>query len=774
MNTSPRKFRVVKYARVSTEQQSAEDRFSIDAQLSEMDEHIKRMGWESAGEFIERGVSGTKRYRPQLDAMINFVEKGGVDIVLVHELSRLSRSVFDTLDLFQVFGRMNVGFVSVKDPDFDFSDPTKRFFLVILSAINEYYINLLKLHTSKAKRQRAKQGLYNASITPYGYQFVGDPRTPPQLLNPEAEAVKMAFEHYATGNHSYQEIADMLSNAGYVPRGRKKKGEGLVATARRFSKDSIGDMLRNPFYIGKVAYRIKHGRYEEIYDGQHDAIIDTQTWERCQRVFSSRRAASRAAQNEYKVYLLSNLARCDVCERKLRSQHTTSDVTYYREMSYSRGYDDCPNQKNGVRTEVVDRQMSAIVQAIQLPDDWQSDLARQLEDSGGFDKINRQRDRLEAERRRLKAMRLHGDFDDDPDLYNAELARIRREIDSLPTEDQLENLKTSAELVVTMGKAWESADPEDQRDLIRLMFREVHVDVTTGRIVSLIPQAVMLPLLREVGVLEEREFGVFVPVWRPELDAKVMAVTSVEPVIDVPVRPAAAPLLCSTLPAKEADIQISLSVNQALAMRNSAGSYPEMVIQLTYPERAHLPVNLRKWPVAAVDEMGLRDLFNRPDESVDVLISQFTLWDNAVTGNYEPDRLLEDIYRKLTPGGVWYFIDLLPLDMPASWVYRFFPVAWDWVKEHTWDFHSLYTRFQSAGFLTEAKRKTIYQPVGIDAAIAVAKKKSSMLAKLQEEQFMKSYSELQDASIGRNQSFILPSETSLVEFWAQKPYQKTE
>jgi hypothetical protein len=359
-------------------------------------------------------------------------------------------------------------------------------------------------------------------------------------------------------------------------------------------------------------------------------------------------------------------------------------------------------------------------------------------------------------------------------LYNAELARIRREIDSLPTEDQLENLKTSAELVVTMGKAWESAAPEDQRDLIRLMFREVHVDVTTGRIVSLIPQAVMLPLLREVGILEEREFGVFVPVWRPELDSKIMAIPSIEPVIDVPIRPAAAPLLCSTLPAKEADIQISLSVNQALATYRSSGSYPEMVVQLTYPERAHLPVNLRKWPVAAVDEMGIRDLFNRPDESVDVLISQFTLWDNAVTGNYEPDRLLEDVYSKLTPGGVWYFIDLLPLDMPASWVYRFFPVAWDWAKEHTWDFHTLYTRFQSAGFLTEAKRKTIYQPGGIDAAIAVAKKRSSLLAKLPEEQFLKSYNELQDVSIGRDESFLLPSETSLVEFWAQKPYQKTE
>jgi len=255
-----RKFRVVKYARVSTEEQATEDRFSIDAQISEMDEYIARMGWEPVGQFVDRGISGTKRYRPQLNAMLAMAERGGFDIVLVHELSRLSRSVFDTLDMFQVFGRLNIGFSSVKDPDFDFSDPTKRFFLVIISAINEYYINLLKLHTSKSKRQRAKQGLYNASITPYGYQFCGDPRTPPVIVEKEAEAVKKAFAAYSTGRYSYQDIANMLTDSGYLPRPRRKKGEGKVTTANRFSKDTITDMMHNPFYIGKLAYRVKHGK----------------------------------------------------------------------------------------------------------------------------------------------------------------------------------------------------------------------------------------------------------------------------------------------------------------------------------------------------------------------------------------------------------------------------------------------------------------------------------------------------------------------------------
>ncbi len=43
-----------------------------------------------------------------------------------------------------------------------------------------------------------------------------------------------------------------------------------------------------------------------------------------------------------------------------------------------------------------------------------------------------------------------------------------------------------------MGETWDSAEPEDQRDLVRLMFREIRIDFTTGRVVALILQAVKL------------------------------------------------------------------------------------------------------------------------------------------------------------------------------------------------------------------------------------------------------------------------------------------
>ena len=166
--------------------------------------------------------------------VLEMAAEGDFNILLVHELSRLSRSVYHTLDIFDVLGRHGIGFASVKDPDFDFADPTKRFLLIIMVAISEYYINLLGLHMSKSKRQRA-EGLYNASITPYGYALSGDPKQPLVIVKQEATAVRLAFEKYATGKYSHQEVADWLNSEGYRTR-----------SGRRFSNELADEEVTIP------------------------------------------------------------------------------------------------------------------------------------------------------------------------------------------------------------------------------------------------------------------------------------------------------------------------------------------------------------------------------------------------------------------------------------------------------------------------------------------------------------------------------------------------
>jgi site-specific DNA recombinase len=82
--------RVALYARVSSQMQ-VEDGISIAAQLAEMREFAVKRNWAVTAEFVDAGLSGQTLERQGLQSMLSAVRAGSIDVVLVHELSRLSR-----------------------------------------------------------------------------------------------------------------------------------------------------------------------------------------------------------------------------------------------------------------------------------------------------------------------------------------------------------------------------------------------------------------------------------------------------------------------------------------------------------------------------------------------------------------------------------------------------------------------------------------------------------------------------------------------------------
>ncbi|MFH1633357.1 MAG: recombinase family protein, partial [Chloroflexota bacterium] len=477
MSSGEAPLRAVLYARVSTDQQAGRDHFSIAAQFNEMREYAQQRRWQITGEFVDEGLSGEKWDRPALETILEMATQGSFDILLVHELSRLSRSVYHTLEIFDVLGQHNLGFASVKDPDFDFADPAKRLFLVILAAINQYYLDILRMHIRKSKRQRARAGLYNAAVVPYGYRLAGTPKDPPVIVPEEAEVVKLAYEQYATGKVSHMEIAEMLNTKEYRTRPVSDAVKG-----RQFSKDTVSSILRNQFYMGKVVYKRRSQSETEVFDGQHEPIISADLWEVVQKAHTQRRSGSRSMQKPFRVYLLSWLARCDVCGRKLRCQATTKEYTYYREVSLERGFQDCPHTRLSTRTEPVDQYIHALIAEVGLPKEWLEEVVERLTADSELDGLQRKRKSLENRRRRLKEMKITGDFDEDTDLYYREMARVQRELARIPSQTEIEGLKDATATLQDLPEIWAKAEAEEQRDLLRSMVKEVGVDVALDRV----------------------------------------------------------------------------------------------------------------------------------------------------------------------------------------------------------------------------------------------------------------------------------------------------
>ena len=747
--------RVGIYARVSTDMQ-AETGHSIAAQRHEMQEFAAARNWHITAEFIDPGISGSSMQRPALQEMLQAVRDHQIDIVLVHETSRLSRSVFDTFRILNVLGENDVGYASVKEHDFNFTSPSDKFFLTMISAMNQYYLDILKQHTKKGKRERARKGLYNASVLPYGYRHTEGSDQPPEVDPAEAAAVKLAFESYATGNYSFQEVADRLNQNGFRTR-----------TGRRFSKDTIDDMLQNRFYLGKIVYG-PAGKHEqpEIFDGQHPAIITDDVFNAVVAARKRRRGHIRSYQNKMETYLLNAISACSVCGRSLRAQKTKTG-RYYREMSGARGFVDCPNAQKGVNAQTVEAQIEAIMRHMTLPEDWKDELDELLaqKETADFAVLDNCRARLMAEKKRLRDLYVAGFFADDMDAFKAQIAPIQKELDKLPTPDY-RTLEEAATTLAAIDEVWDEATMVEKRDIIRLIFRRIEIDVRRRRITALIPHVSFLPLFRNAEHLYEVEAGRFIPLWPPALAAKFGA-DEVRPPVETPPEPVHSPVfpLIVSLPAPPPRRRITPVVSDFLkAWKKSASPLGKMV-EMAVPGFPALRVDERKWPEAAISRIPAGEKPALPAGEVSFLHTPFLLQDSPYR-----EAWLEAAHRALMNSGWWVLLERVPVEMRGHWLYRYFTDARVLDEQRSLTTQGLYTALRQHGFAADITLRTDYRAVSYAAALAMARRRdaSPLLAEIDEATYAAGLARLA-ADLDRHGAHtLMPSEVTLAKIIARR------
>ncbi len=93
---------VALYARVSTMEQSC------DMQLEDLRRYATRFA--RSYEYVEVGVSGAQRHRPELDALMKDARKRLFDVVLVWKFDRFARSVKHLVDSLEEFRALGIDF----------------------------------------------------------------------------------------------------------------------------------------------------------------------------------------------------------------------------------------------------------------------------------------------------------------------------------------------------------------------------------------------------------------------------------------------------------------------------------------------------------------------------------------------------------------------------------------------------------------------------------------------------------------------------------------
>ena len=255
------------YIRVSTEEQ-AKDGFSIHAQREKLTKYAEANDWSVFNYYVDDGISGKNLDgRPEVKRLIEDVEKGRINNILIYKLDRLTRSVRDLIYLIELFEKHHCTFNSQTEK-IDTSNAVGRMFVKIIGIFAEFERENLAERVSFGYEQKTREGNYTNTNGVYGYDYVvGEQKLVVNEI--EKELVNKIFDLFINGE-SYFKIAHKL-NIQNIPT--KRGGHWAASTVK--------SIITNPLYIGKVRYGLSLKNKERSFtvDGNNiESIVDKEKW----------------------------------------------------------------------------------------------------------------------------------------------------------------------------------------------------------------------------------------------------------------------------------------------------------------------------------------------------------------------------------------------------------------------------------------------------------------------------------------------------------------
>jgi DNA invertase Pin-like site-specific DNA recombinase len=297
------------YLRVSSAQQADKDfdreGFSIPAQREACQREAAKLNADVTDEYIDRGESGTTAKRPALQAMLDRLQHGDIDFVIVHKVDRLARNRADDVEIVMAIRKAGAQVVSVTE-NID-ETPSGLLLHGIMSSIAEFYSRNLAAEVMKGTTQKAKNG-GTPFRAPLGYRnqriMVDGREVRTITLDPErAPLIRDAFALYASGDYSLTELAALMEERGLRSRPtRRFAGRALEANDMQF-------LMRNRYYAGIVSYA------GHVYAGRHEPLVDEATFQKVQDLLESKRVSGERPWRHF--HYLRGSIYCGECGRRL-------------------------------------------------------------------------------------------------------------------------------------------------------------------------------------------------------------------------------------------------------------------------------------------------------------------------------------------------------------------------------------------------------------------------------------------------------------------------
>ena len=312
MIKSTKHYRICGYVRVSTEEQAESPEGSIKNQEERIRQAVRHKleagaSVELVNIYVDAGLSAKDMKRPALQRMLNAVEKHEINLVVVTELSRLSRNTKDFCEMWEFFEAHGCEFFSLRE-HFDTTTAAGVLMLKSLANFAEFERRQTAERISASFKVRAERGLWNGGPVPFGYRPVGDKTGRLKVEEEEAKVVRAAFQAFLD-NESLSTASKWLNDHNY--KLSKKMVNGGSHRVGHFLIDTLHHILTNKSYIGVRVFNTKEGKKES--KALWDAIIDEVTFASVQSKLAKNHMRKKPHTKKRYPYTLTGIIFCGVC-----------------------------------------------------------------------------------------------------------------------------------------------------------------------------------------------------------------------------------------------------------------------------------------------------------------------------------------------------------------------------------------------------------------------------------------------------------------------------
>jgi site-specific DNA recombinase len=346
------------YARKSTRGEEKQ-MLSIPSQLAALEKVAKQQNLMIVGTIKEKESAHTPG-RPLFNAMMKRIQAGEASGIVAWHPDRLARNSKDGGEIIYF---LDEGFLTdLKFATFWFENtPQGKSNLGHEFVQTKQYSDKLGCDTKRGLEDKAKMG-YFPGLAPCGY--LNDKGTKTIVVDPHtAPLVKEAFETFAQGDKTLEYMQEFFGKHGIVTKKRNRNDTG----GKTLSVERVRRILRNPFFYGHFQYA------GELYEGKHKPIISKELFDKVQSVIA-KRTHHIPEERIPKPFL--GLFKCSECGMAITAE-LQKGHTYYRCTKKSKTH--ICLQKQYVREEELDRQLSTLLAPFSLRGDWVDEMLEMAE-----------------------------------------------------------------------------------------------------------------------------------------------------------------------------------------------------------------------------------------------------------------------------------------------------------------------------------------------------------------------------------------------------------